>query len=92
LKNAEKNGDEVDGVAAQSIANQGELVLAACYNPKPGGSGHVAIVCPAIEEYNELDGPLVGEAGARCRITHTKYAFEKWGYTARFFIIPRKEG
>jgi hypothetical protein len=86
---ANKNGNEVDGEAAQSIANQGELVLAACYNSK--GSGHVAIVCPSEEEYDKTIGPLVGESGARCRITHCKEAFAKWGYQARYFIIPRKE-
>jgi hypothetical protein len=87
--NAVKNGQEIYGKAAQETANDGGLVLAACYNPK--GSGHVAIVCPSDEEYDDALGPLVGETGARCRITHSKMAFEKYGYKARFFIIPRKE-
>jgi len=87
-QNAVKNGKEIYGEEAQKRANNGELILAACFNPK--GSGHVAIVCPADEEYNNALGPLVGESGARCRITHSKEAFEKWGYTARFFIIPKK--
>jgi hypothetical protein len=50
----------------------------------------VAIVCPSDEEYNEALGPLVGETGAACRITHSKLAFEKYGYQARFFLIPKK--
>jgi hypothetical protein len=87
--NAVKNGKEIYGKAAQETANSGGLVLAACYNPK--GSGHVAIVCPSDEEYDDALGPLVGETGARCRITHSKMAFEKYGYKARFFVIPKKE-
>jgi hypothetical protein len=87
-RNAEKKAVEILGGSAQGLANRGELVLAACFNPK--GSGHVAIVCPSEEEYNDELGPLVGESGARCRITHTKYAFEKWGYKPRFFVIPKK--
>jgi len=87
-QNAVKNGKEIYGKEAQERANNGELILAACFNPK--GSGHVAIVCPAEEEYNDTLGPLVGETGWKCRITHSKEAFEKWGYQARFFIIPKK--
>jgi hypothetical protein len=87
-QNAVKNGKEIYGPEAQRRANDGELILAACYNPK--GSGHVAIVCPSEEEYDNGLGPLVGETGARCRITHSKLAFEKYGYNARFFVIPRK--
>ena len=86
-ENAVKNAKEVYGIEAQEYANRGELILAACFNSQ--GSGHVAIVCPSIEEYNNDLGPLVGEAGVRCRITHSKVAFEKWGYKARFFIIPK---
>jgi len=86
--NALNRAIEIYGKNAQECANDGELVLAACYNPN--GSGHVAIVCPSDEEYDDALGPLVGESGARCRITHSKNAFEKWGYKARFFIIPKK--
>jgi hypothetical protein len=85
--NAVRNAREVYGKEAQMRANNGELVLAACHNP--GGSGHVAIVCPSDEEYAEELGPLVGETGAKCRIVHSRGAFEKYGYKARFFIIPR---
>jgi hypothetical protein len=83
------NAREIYGKEAQERANAGGLVLAACYNPN--GSGHVAIVCPSDEEYDEALGPLVGEAGAKCRIARSKLAFEKYGYKARFFIIPEKE-
>jgi len=88
--NALNRAKEVYGKEAQEIANNGGLVLAACYNPK--GPGHVAIVCPTDDEYNDAQGPLVGESGAHCRITYSKDAFERWGYKARFFIIPKKEG
>ena len=88
FNNATKSARQVSGSEAQERANQGELVLAACFNSF--GHGHVAIVCPSEEEYNNDIGPLVGETGARCRITHSKVAFEKWGYEARFFIIPKK--
>jgi hypothetical protein len=88
--NAVDRAREVYGKEAQETANNGGLVLAACYNPS--GPGHVAIVCPSVEEYDEALGPLVGESGARCRIAHSKAAFEKWGYKCRFFIIPKKEG
>jgi hypothetical protein len=87
-QNAVQNAREIYGREAQETANSGGLILAACYNPK--GSGHVAIVCPSDEEYDDSIGPLVGESGARCRITHSKFAFEKYGYTARFFVIPKK--
>jgi hypothetical protein len=83
------NAKELYAREAQEQANDGGLVLAACYNSK--GSGHVAIVCPSEEEYDDSLGPLVGETGAKCRITHSKLAFEKYGYKARFFIIPKKE-
>jgi hypothetical protein len=89
-RNAVKNAKEISVREAQENANKGGLVLAASYNAK--GSGHVAIVCPSGEEYREDLGPLIGETGARCRITHSTAAFEKYGYTARFFVIPRKAG
>jgi hypothetical protein len=86
----DRQAKEVYGKEAQQRANDGELVLAAAYNTK--GSGHVAIVCPSEEEYYDTLGPLIGETGARCRITHSALAFEKYGYKARFFVIPQKEG
>jgi hypothetical protein len=85
---AVENAKEIYGKEAQEKANAGGLVLAACCNPK--GSGHVAIVCPSYEEYDDTLGPLVGEAGDKCRIAHSKLAFEKYGYKARFFVIPGK--
>ena len=86
--NALDRAKEIQGKEAQEVANNGGLVLAACYNAS--GHGHVAVVCPSVEEYDDALGPLEGESGARCRITHTKAAFEKWGYKARFFVIPKK--
>jgi hypothetical protein len=87
-QNAVENAKELYGREAQLYTNSGGLILAACYNPK--GSGHVAIVCPSEGEYDDALGPLVGETGAACRIIHSKLAFEKYGYKARFFMIPRK--
>ena len=86
-QNAVNRAKEITGKEAQEMANNGGLVLAACYNPN--GSGHVAIVCPSDEKYSDAHGPLVGESGSRCRITSTREAFEKWGYKARFFVIPK---
>jgi hypothetical protein len=84
-----ENAREVYGISAQSLANSGEIILAASYNPN--GSGHVAIVCPDDEAYDDTLGPVVGEAGAKCRIINSKLAFERYGYKARFFMIPEKE-
>jgi hypothetical protein len=88
-QNAVSNAKEVYGIEAQCIANDGGLVLAASYNPR--GSGHVAIICPDDEAYDDTLGPLVGETGAKCRFTNSKLAFERYGYKARFFVIPEKE-
>jgi hypothetical protein len=89
-QNAVENAKEIYGKEAQERANAGGLVLAACYNPH--GSGHVAVVCPSAVPYDEARGPLVGETGARCRIINSRQAFERYGYKARFFVIPAKEG
>jgi hypothetical protein len=88
FNNAVKNAKEISGSEAQQMANDGGLVLVACHNPK--GPGHVAIVCPSSAVFNAELGPLVGETGSSCRITHSKKAFEKWGFEARFFVIPVK--
>jgi hypothetical protein len=90
FQNAVKNAKEITGAEAQQMANDGGLVLAACHNTK--GSGHVAIVCPNEEPFSNELGPMVGETGSRCRIIHSKLAFEKWGFEARFFVIPQKHG
>jgi hypothetical protein len=87
-QNAVKNAKEITGAEAQEMANEGKLVLAAAHNPK--GPGHVGIVCPNDDKFNINHGPMVGETGARCRITNSTQAFEKWGMTARFFIINKK--
>ena len=88
-KNALKNAEEISGLEAQVRANKGEVILAACFNPN--GSGHVAIVCPDDNAYIVMSGPLVGETGWICRITHTDKAFVKYGYVPKFFVVPKKE-
>ena len=56
---------EVDRRVAQSLANQGEFVLAAWANPDPRRSGHIAIVRPSMQTTAELDqhGPELTMAG-----------------------------
>ncbi|MDR2964879.1 MAG: hypothetical protein LBU88_03790 [Treponema sp.] len=88
FQNAVKNAKEISDAEAQQEANDGGLVLAACYNSK--GPGHVAIVCPSDDPFHSELGPLVGETGLKCRIIHSRLAFEKWGFEARFFVIPKK--
>ena len=54
-----------DAAAAQTRANQGDLVLAAFENPDPDKSGHIAIVRPSDIDAATLreQGPFVTQAG-----------------------------
>jgi hypothetical protein len=81
---------ELNPEQAQAEANAGGAVFAISFNPK--GSGHVATVCPCPFPYCPANGPLVGEAGTYNRITFAALAFEKWGYTPKYFIVPEKDG
>ena len=54
-----------DPAAAQTRANQGDLVLAAFENPDPDMPGHIAIVRPSDVDATTLEaqGPFVTQAG-----------------------------
>ncbi len=54
-----------DAMAAQTRANQGDLVLAAYENPDPDRPGHIAIVRPSDIDAETLlaNGPFVTQAG-----------------------------
>jgi len=63
-------------VAAQTAANQGELVLEAFQNPDPHKPGHIAIVRPSDKTRAELDrdGPQETQAGAQNALSTTTAA------------------
>ena len=88
-ENAVAKAKEIYAAEAQVMANAGDLILAASFNNN--GPGHVAIVCPCIEDYNNEIGPLIAETGWKCRVTHSKYAFNIYKFEPRYFIIPKKE-
>jgi len=52
---------------AQSLANQGYLVLATVHNPNPRRPGHIAVLRPADKapEALQADGPQIIQAGLR---------------------------
>jgi hypothetical protein len=54
-----------DGVAAQDLANRGQLVVAVYKNHNPKNSGHVAIIRPGTKTAEEIaaEGPNVIQAG-----------------------------
>ena len=54
-----------DGVAAQALANRGQIVVAVCQNPDPKKSGHIAIVRPGTKTPEQItaEGPDVAQAG-----------------------------
>lgn len=86
FNNGSKNAESVHPEQAQLAANQGAIILAASFNSK--GSGHVAIVMPDITPFDVKKGPYVAEAGEVCRFAYCYEAFEKWGFTPKFFVVP----
>jgi hypothetical protein len=54
-----------DGVAAQDLANRGEVVVAVCQNSDPKKSGHIVIVRPGTKTPEQIaaEGPDVVQAG-----------------------------
>ncbi len=64
----------VDGEqAAQTLANQGILVVASYENPDPHRPGHIAILRPSLKSAAELasDGPQITQAGGHNFISTT---------------------
>ena len=54
-----------DGVAAQDLANRGQVVVAVYQNPDPKKSGHIAIIRPGNKTPEQIaaEGPDVIQAG-----------------------------
>jgi hypothetical protein len=54
-----------DGLTAQLLANQGELVLACCRSPEDDDAGHIAIVRPSAKSHDRIarEGPDITQAG-----------------------------
>ncbi|MGH7069355.1 MAG: hypothetical protein ACREFO_05010 [Acetobacteraceae bacterium] len=70
---AESGWEEVPAKAAQRLANQGYLVVAAYENPDPHRSGHIAIVRPSEKSAASLNahGPEETQAGMHNRLRTT---------------------
>jgi hypothetical protein len=78
----------VDGPKqAQTLANQGNLVVVAYENPDPKKNGHVAIVRPAPRPQRLLDesGPLIIQAGQH----NYRSASAKTGFQATPGVWPK---
>lgn len=56
-----------DGVAAQDLANRGQVVVAVCQNADPKKSGHIAIIRPGAKTPEQIatEGPDVTQAGGK---------------------------
>jgi hypothetical protein len=77
-KGKEKGWKEIEAVEAQSLANQGKVVVAAFKNVD-GGHGHVAIVRPSGKNKESInkDGPQISQAGwDNYRSTTTAQGFD----------------
>lgn len=61
---ATKGWKQVSAAEAQKLANSGRPAIAAWTNPKPGASGHVAMVRPG--ELDPVKGPATANAGETC--------------------------
>ena len=63
----------------QQFANQGNLIVAVCRNPKPNSHGHIAIVRPSTKRESLIleEGPDIIQAGARNHVcTSLKQGFK----------------
>lgn len=78
-----------DGVAAQDLANRGQLVVAICQNPDPEKSGHIAIVRPGKKTPQQIaaEGPDVIQAGG----TNYTCASLKRGFANHPDAFPKGE-
>ena len=66
-------------LAAQQLANEGQLVMVTCKNPNPDASGHIAVVRPSTKSDAEIqaEGPQIIQAGGHnYTSTSTKLGFE----------------
>jgi hypothetical protein len=78
-----------DGVAAQDLANQGQVVVAVCQNADPKKSGHIAIVRPGMKTPAQIaaEGPDVVQAGG----TNFNSASLKRGFANHPDAFPKGE-
>lgn len=76
----------VDGVKAQSLANDGELVVVLA--PNRSGPGHVALVCPDETGISGAKGVLIGQAGAKCGIMRLLDGFAHLASEAEYYRVP----
>jgi hypothetical protein len=77
-----------DGVAAQELANRGQVVVAVCQNADPKKSGHIAIVRPGTKTPEQIaeEGPDVTQAGG----TNYNCASLKRGFANHPDAFPAK--
>ncbi len=78
-----------DGVAAQDLANQGQVVVAVCQNADPKKSGHIAIVRPGTKTPAQIaaEGPDIVQAGG----TNFNLASLKRGFANHPDAFPKGE-
>ncbi|MDR2964216.1 MAG: hypothetical protein LBU88_00375 [Treponema sp.] len=91
VRNARANTERVsDGGLAQSMANDGSLIVAVAPNDK--GPGHVALVCPDVMQYKEELGPRIGQAGLRNGIMYIREGFAHLTPLVEYYLIPYESG
>ena len=78
-----------NGVAAQDLANRGQVVVAVCQNADPKKSGHIAIVRPGKKTPQQIaaEGPDVIQAGG----TNFNSASLKRGFANHPDAFPKGE-
>jgi len=87
IQNARKKCERVaNGNAAQCHANSGDLVIAMIYNNS--GSGHVALVVPDLDDYDDRYGPEIGQAGTLCGIMSARKGFSNFFDSIEYFQVP----
>jgi hypothetical protein len=84
---------EVTGEQAQTLANNGFLVIAAMENP--GAIGHISSVRPTDTPYNLKNGPMLSNVGPLSR-TGIKSTVDSFGQNAydsgkvKFYVYPNQ--
>jgi hypothetical protein len=78
-----------DGVAAQDLANRGNVVVAVYQNHDPKKSGHIAIIRPGMKTPEQIaaEGPDVIQAGG----TNFNSASLKRGFANHPDAFPKGE-